>query len=511
MTNSKISFNELPIAPEIKKALANLGITHPTEIQEKALAALLTEEKVDFHGQAQTGTGKTLAFGIPLIQKIDPNDRMVQALIVAPTRELVVQICDSLKKIAQPMNISIQPIYGGVSLFEQMKHLKKGGVHIVVGTPGRLNDHLQRKTLSLKNVSVVVLDEADIMLDMGFKEEVDEILAHTSASRQIWLFSATVKDGIGALMRKNMKNPVSVRISPALNTPSKTQQYYCVAPKQARFEALCAFIEQAEDFYGIIFCRTKLLAAEISDRLARRGFQVKALHGDMTQSSRNNVIAQFKRRACTILVATDVAARGIDVSDLTHVVNYSLPDDSESYVHRIGRTGRAGKTGVAISFINANEIGDVRHLAKKFNMTILPIEMPRSEVMAQKRLEQAKAFIGSGNEFTGKTTPAIDDLTKHLAECSIEELRGAMLKLLVEKFMKDYTAAESTEDFGSSAEKPTKKFEGGRRDSSRRSEGGARRGGFSRSGGSRGGSGGFGGRRSNAEKRDGGFRGRKPL
>lgn len=389
-----IDFKNFALKPEIQQALSDLGFTQPTEIQSKAIPLLLNSNTIDFHGQAQTGTGKTLAFGIPLIQSIDTTQNVTQALIVAPTRELVVQICQSLRSVAKHLRISVEPIYGGAGMHEQISALKKGA-HIVVGTPGRLNDHLRRGTLVLKKLKTLVLDEADIMLDMGFKEEVDEILAQAATDRQIWLFSATVKPGIQDIIRSHMKQTVSVKTAAQKPGTSNTQQFFAVVSSKDRMAALSRFIDAAPSFYGFIFCQTKLLTAQVAEQLMRSGYKVNSLHGDMSQAQRNRVIAQFKKREFAILVCTDVAARGIDVSDVTHVVNYSLPEDQESYVHRIGRTGRAGKEGIAISFIGQSQVRYIKTLENKFKLQIKPISVPSFETIAQLRITQAQEYMHS--------------------------------------------------------------------------------------------------------------------
>lgn len=391
------NFLDLGLEPKIQSTLDSLGFTIPTEIQQKAIPLLIKSERIDFHGQAQTGTGKTLAFGIPLLHKIDASKKFTQALIVAPTRELALQICESIKKVAQNSGISIEPVYGGMSMDEQMRLLKRG-VHIVVGTPGRLNDHLRRGTLSLAQSHTLVLDEADIMLDMGFRDEVDEILRFTPKDRQIWLFSATVKTGINDLIRQHMKDTVSVRVSKQQIANQSTKQFFCVMPSRSRLQALCRFIESEPDFYGFIFCQTKILTSEVTEKLMQRGYKVGSLHGDMSQSQRNLIIKRFKQNNLKIVVATDVAARGIDIADLTHVVNYSMPEDHESYIHRIGRTGRAGKEGIAITFINKNDVKVIQMIQRKFNVLINPIDVPSMGIIIQSRVKQAETYMAQLQE-----------------------------------------------------------------------------------------------------------------
>lgn len=438
-----ITFKDLMLSPEIQQALDKIGFTTPTEIQEKAIPTLLKSERVDLLGQAQTGTGKTLAFGIPLLHKIDQSSRITQALIVAPTRELVVQIRDSLRQIASH-SISIEAIYGGVSMVEQMRALKKGA-HVVVGTPGRLNDHLRRGTLSLKQIHTLVLDEADTMLDMGFKDEVDEILKTTPSTRQIWLFSATIKSGINDLMRSHMKDPVSIIVKRKEAAAHNTKQFYSVVPRQHRLEALCRFIDCAPEFYGFIFCQTKVLTAEVSEKLTKRGYTVQALHGDMSQVLRNEVIKKFKKKEFTILVCTDVAARGIDVSDITHVINFSLPDDQESYVHRIGRTGRAGKDGLAITLISNSELRRIHFLTQKFKLEINPIEVPGIAAIVNKQQEKAMALLNSTCQELSVKNTFIDELHAKVNEFSKEAVTTALVNALYEKYLQHAIPAKNIE------------------------------------------------------------------
>jgi ATP-dependent RNA helicase DeaD len=412
-----ITFKDLSLAPAIQQALDTLGFTTPTEIQQKAIPILLGKDKIDVLGQAQTGTGKTLAFGIPLLHKIDPKKRHVQALIVAPTRELVLQIRDSLRQVAKHMEINIEAIYGGVSMVEQIQALKRG-VHIVVGTPGRLNDHLRRGTLSLKALETLVLDEADTMLDMGFKEEVDEIMTNMPDDRQIWLFSATVKPGINDLMKSHMRDTVSILVNRKEVTAATTR-----------------FIDNAPEFYGFIFCQTKMLTAEVAEKLQKRGYGVNALHGDMSQVQRNHVIKKFKKKEFTILIATDVAARGIDVSDITHVINFSLPDDQESYVHRIGRTGRAGKEGIAITFVTQSDLRRLRSTAMKFKFEIQPLEVPRLDAIANIQQNKALTALSESTQKLAVSNKFIDALYTKVCELSKDELAHAVANSLYEKYL----------------------------------------------------------------------------
>ncbi|MEX2438108.1 MAG: DEAD/DEAH box helicase, partial [Candidatus Babeliales bacterium] len=286
------TFKEFALTPAIQKSIESLGFTTPTEIQEKTIPFLL-EHQQDIHAQAQTGTGKTLAFGIPLLHRIDTSLKEVQGLVIAPTRELVLQIYESLKDVARGSNISIEPVFGGMPIERQIAGIKRGA-QIIVGTPGRLNDHLRRRTLSLKSLKVLTLDEADIMLDMGFKQEIDAILDHAPANREIWLFSATVMSGIKDLILSHMKNVNIVKSEAKGIVSSQVKQYFCVVNRRKRIDVISRFIEGAPDFYGIIFCQTKLLTSEVTEQLASKGFKVNCLHGDMSQSLRNQIIKCFR-------------------------------------------------------------------------------------------------------------------------------------------------------------------------------------------------------------------------
>ena len=431
------TFKDFLLNATLQKALDDLGFVEPTEIQKKAIPLLLAHAKVDFHGQAQTGTGKTLAFGIPLLQRIDVSKRVPQAVIVAPTRELALQIKESINALARPMDIKMEVIYGGVSMEDQIAALRRG-CHIVVGTPGRLNDHLRRKTLSVTSAQTFILDEADIMLDMGFKEEVDEILRYVPQNREIWLFSATIKQGISDIMRTHMRDPLSVRVSKKQVAVAATKQYFCVVPPRSRMQALMRFIESAPDFYGFIFCQTKILTGEVAEQLIKNGYNVGALHGDMSQVQRNLVIKKFKNRELTILVATDVAARGIDVANLSHVVNYSIPEDHESYIHRIGRTGRAGKEGIAITLINKSNLRELEYIRRKFNIVIDPIDVPSREVIVKARLEEASRYIAQVGEHAtieGARGPG-KEIVELIGNLGVEEIRAVLARMLYDKFLR---------------------------------------------------------------------------
>lgn len=429
-----ITFKDLKLSSSLINELEKNNFTHPTEIQQQAIPLLTQEKNIDFHGQAQTGTGKTLAFGLPLLEKINIENTSVQALVVAPTRELVLQICESVNTFAPALGIKVESIYGGVSIDRQFRALKKGGVHIIVGTPGRLNDHLRRGSLKLDSLTTLVLDEADIMLDMGFKEEVDEILTFAPRERQIWLFSATVKAGINEIKQKHMSNVVSVAASKSDVATSNTKQYVCVIPSHNRLDILRRFIDSELQFYGFVFCPTKAMTSDIGAKLTQYGYNAAALHGDMNQLQRNEVISKFKNKDYNILVCTDVAARGIDVSHVTHVINYCLPDDHESYIHRIGRTGRAGNEGTAITFITKKDLRKFSFIKRKFKLTVDPIEVPSYKKVLEAGFKKAQAYLGDLAKVNGQDD--FGELGQYVDGLSAEQLKRIALNIAHQRFMK---------------------------------------------------------------------------
>lgn len=384
-------FKDLGLSEETLKVIYKKGFEKPTQIQEQAIPLILDTD-IDIVGQAQTGTGKTAAFGLPLIELIEDNSKNIQVLILAPTRELAIQVAEEINSFKGNRNFRITSIYGGQSINIQLKNLKKG-VDIVVGTPGRILDHLRRKTLNIQHVSFLVLDEADEMLNMGFLEDVTEIIKHTGSDKRTLLFSATMPDEIMNIAKNYMNEYSLVRASKEKLTVSQTDQIYFEVAESDKFEALCRIIDIEEDFYGLVFCRTKNDVDKISDHLSRRGYDADALHGDMSQNVRNNVLSRFKNKKINALVATDVAARGIDVQGLTHVINYSLPNDPESYVHRIGRTGRAGQDGIAITFVTAQEYRKLQFIIRKAKTDIRKGKLPDIRELISAKKDRIKADL----------------------------------------------------------------------------------------------------------------------
>lgn len=382
--NLKKTFDQLGLSKTTLAALNKKGFEYPTPIQALTIPALLEDNK-DIVGQAQTGTGKTAAFGLPLIDKLSEKASGVQAIILAPTRELAIQVAAEIDSLKGSKKLTILPVYGGQSIVVQLQKLRKQ-VDIVVGTPGRVIDHIERGTLKLNNVSHVILDEADEMLNMGFAQDVKSILDHTPKTKRVVLFSATMAPAILKIAQRHMGDYDILKVAEAQVTCNTIEQlYYEVAPRQ-RFNALCRIIDSEEPFYGLIFCRTKRDTENIARKLSEFGYHADALNGDMSQSAREKILAKFKKRQISILVATDVAARGIDVQNVSHVVNYALPEEPEAYVHRIGRTGRAGKTGKAISFAGQGDRRKLQVIERKTKGKIKLAELPSPEdIIANKK------------------------------------------------------------------------------------------------------------------------------
>ena len=383
MTN-EADFSTLGLSEQMLEAVRAKGFETPTSIQRLTIPRLLSGGN-DIIAQSQTGTGKTAAFGLPILQQTEHSADGVQALVLVPTRELAVQAAEELLRFNAGRRRSITAIYGGAAMSEQLRRLSRG-VDIVVGTPGRVLDHIRRGTLKLDKVRFLVLDEADEMLDMGFLEDVEEIMNHTGADRRVLLFSATMPERIVRLSEAYMRDTEMLRIESQHLTADLTNQIYFEVREADKFDALTRIIDIEPDFYGIVFCRTKIGADEVATRLASHGYAAEGLHGDVSQAQREKILRKFRDRTVNILVATDVAARGIDVSNLSHVINYSLPQDSESYVHRIGRTGRAGREGTAITFISGAELRRFNWMMRDIKADIRRETLPSpQDIVAMKR------------------------------------------------------------------------------------------------------------------------------
>ena len=386
-----IGFEGFNLSANLLEAVEKKGFEEPTPIQKEIIPRLLKNEK-DLVGQAQTGTGKTAAFGLPILQDIKSENRSIQALVLTPTRELALQVSEELNSLKNKKEIYIIPVYGGQSIEQQIRHLKKG-VHIVVGTPGRIIDHLRRRTMKLGGINYLVLDEADEMLAMGFIEDVETIMAETNRKKRTLLFSATVPTRIVKLARKYMEHYELIKIRPQHIATELADQIYFEVNASDKFEALCRIIDVEEEFYGLIFCRTKINVNSLTAKLQDRGYEADCLHGDISQNLREKILRKFKNRQINILVATDVAARGLDIFELSHVINYSLPQDPDSYVHRIGRTGRAGRRGTAITFITPSEYRKLVLIGKHAGADIRREEIPGVEQILKARQDIIKNAV----------------------------------------------------------------------------------------------------------------------
>lgn len=385
------SFEHFGLSENTLNALKKRGFEIPTPIQAETIQAILHGTK-DIVGQAQTGTGKTAAFALPILELISENANKVQAIVLTPTRELAIQVSEEIYSLKGNKKVTITPIYGGQAITLQLRHLKKG-VDIVVGTPGRVLDHLERGTLRLDSVSFVVLDEADEMMNMGFLEDVTKILDATAAKKRTLLFSATMPPAIMNIAKKYMGEYEVIKVTGQELTVSSTDQIYFEVTEADKFDALCRIIDIEEDFYGLVFCRTKIDADTIARHLVERGYDADALHGDLSQAQREKILDRFKRRLITVLVATDVAARGIDVQDLTHVINFALPQDPESYVHRIGRTGRAGKEGVAVTFITPAEYRKLQFIKREAQTDIRRGTLPKVKDVINTKKTRIRTYL----------------------------------------------------------------------------------------------------------------------
>ena len=419
------AFKALGLSEVTLKALERKGFTEPTDIQRECIPLLL-EKNVDVVGQAQTGTGKTAAFALPILEKLDVADRSTQALVLAPTRELAMQVADEIASLKGERKFSVEAIYGGSSYETQFKKLKKG-IQVVVGTPGRIQDHLERGTLDLTHLKFAVLDEADEMLDMGFVEDIEKILSQTNEDKRMLFFSATMPDPILALAVKFMKDYEIVRIKKGEVDTSLTEQYFVALRESDKMEVLTRIIDSCSQFYAIVFCKTKVQCEEIGRRLGEKGYPAEALHGDLSQKQREIILQKMRDHKISILVATDVAARGIDISELTHVINYTIPGDPEVYTHRIGRTGRAGRTGVAITFVTPSEKRKFAFIKRINKSEIEPYRVPTIADLIQAKKERMTAAVAAEID---RPDEAYDDVAAALlASYEPEALVRALVQL----------------------------------------------------------------------------------
>jgi len=434
-------FGTIPLSKKLLSAIAEMGFEEPSPIQNQTIPLVL--EGHDVIGQAQTGTGKTAAFGIPAIEKI-ADSRQIQVLVLTPTRELAIQVSEELAKIGKFKRIKTLPIYGGQPIDRQIKALRMG-VHVVIGTPGRLLDHIRRKTIKLDAVKTLILDEADEMLDMGFVEDIETIMQEVPVEgRQTLLFSATMPGPIATLARKYMNNPKTISINrEQLTVPLIDQIYY---ETREKLEALCRVLDVETTGKSIIFCRTKRGVDDLVVSLQGRGYMADGLHGDLSQAQRDRVMKKFRDGKLELLIATDVAARGIDIDDITHVFNYDIPQDNEAYVHRIGRTGRAGKKGVAITFINPREYRQLKLIEKLTKSRIVRKQLPSAADILDRQREIIKNRLVQTIE-QGKFEVYQDIIVDLAADYDPIEIAAAALKLAQEGFKEKFIVEEEKPDF----------------------------------------------------------------
>ncbi len=438
---SQKTFSEIGINEQLVKAVTELGYTHATEIQERSIPVLISGTK-DFIGLAQTGTGKTAAFGLPLLQLIKTADKFPQALVVCPTRELCMQIVNEMNLFKKHISgLQVLAVYGGTSIGMQIKDLKRG-VQMVVATPGRLIDLIERKAINLEKIQYVVLDEADEMLNMGFQDDIEFILKNTPNRESIWLFSATMPAEIRKVSKRYMKEPVEVTIGKVNATNKSIDHQYYLTSAQHRYETLKRIIDFNPGIYGIIFTRTKADAQEVAQRLTREGYDIDAIHGDLTQQQRDRVMGQFRDKSLQLLIATDVAARGIDVKGITHVINFELPDDVEVYTHRSGRTGRAGSQGICISIVHARESYRLRQIENINKCTFHKLDIPSGKDVCRKQFFHVMDKLMSTDVSHGDYETYVPMLAEKFADMTKEEILKRVAALEFNRFLSYYENAQ---------------------------------------------------------------------
>ena len=449
------TFEELGVSPEIRRAIEEMGYENPMPVQEEVIPYLLGENN-DVVALAQTGTGKTAAFGLPLLQQIDVKNRVPQSLILCPTRELCLQIAGDLNDYSKYIDgLKVLPVYGGSSIDSQIRSLKSG-VHIIVATPGRLLDLMERKTVSLSTVHNIVMDEADEMLNMGFTDSINAILADVPKERNTLLFSATMSPEIARISKNYLQNAKEITIGRKNESTSNVKHVAYTVQAKDKYAALKRIVDYYPQIYGIIFCRTRKETQEIADKLMQEGYNADSLHGELSQAQRDAVMQKFRIRNLQLLVATDVAARGLDVDDLTHVINYGLPDDTESYTHRSGRTGRAGKTGTSIAIINLREKGKLREIERIIGKKFIAGEMPTGKQICEKQLIKVIDELEKVKVNEEEITDFMPEIYRKLEWLSKEDLIKRMVSHEFNRFLDYYRDREEIETPTDSRERNTR-------------------------------------------------------
>ena len=446
------TFEELGVAEEIRRAITEMGFENPMPVQEEVIPYLLGIGN-DVIGLAQTGTGKTAAYGIPLLQKIDPTNKTTQALILSPTRELCLQISDDLKDFSKYMEgVRIVPVYGGTSIVNQINALKKG-VQIIVATPGRLIDLMNRGVAKLDNVSNVVLDEADEMLNMGFSESIDEILEGVPQTRNTLLFSATMSKEIEAIAKNYLHDHKEIVVGSRNEGAEHVNHIYYMVHAKDKYLALKRIVDYYPKIFAIIFCRTKIETQEIADKLIRDGYNAESLHGDLSQQQRDLTMQKFRQHLTQLLVATDVAARGLDVDDLTHVINFGLPEDIENYTHRSGRTGRAGKKGTSISIVHTREQKKIKSIEKEIGKNFVEADLPTPQEICTKQLYRVMDQIEKTDVNEEEIAPFMTEINRHFEYMEKEDLIKKIVSRNFGRFLAYYADAPEIEKPNAKAER----------------------------------------------------------
>ena len=434
-------FEQLGLDEPILKAISDMGFETPSEIQQKAIPTLLANG-ADMVALAQTGTGKTAAFGFPLLQLIDTDSRVTQGLILSPTRELCLQIASELRNYAKYLpKVNVVAVYGGASIEEQARSLKKGA-QIIVATPGRMQDMIRRNFVDISHINYCVLDEADEMLNMGFYEDITAILSHTPQEKNTWLFSATMPNEVAKIARKFMRKPIEITVGTRNQATSTVQHEYYIVSGRHRYQALKRLADANPDIFSVVFCRTKRDTQAVAEKLIEDGYNAAALHGDLSQNQRDLVMKSFRARQIQMLVATDVAARGIDVDDITHVIHYQLPDEIETYNHRSGRTGRAGKSGISMVILPKSEVKKIKTIEKMIGQPFEQKQLPSGMEICEIQL-----YHLANNLKNTEVNPAIDDylpaIYKELKEVNREELIKKIFSVEFTRFFNYYKNAEN--------------------------------------------------------------------
>lgn len=454
------SFHDLGLAPELLEAIDILGFENPTKVQELAIPVILKSEQ-DLIALAQTGTGKTGAFAIPSLQKIDPDIQSVQMLVLSPTRELAIQIAKDIKSFAKKMkNVTSVAVYGGANISTQIKALNNGA-QVVIGTPGRTLDLIRRRKLDVTHIQTVVLDEADEMLNMGFQEDLDQILADTPSTKQTLLFSATMPKPIAKMAQKYMHNPETIEVGERNSGAKNVEHHFYMVHAKDRFEALKRLVDVHPDVYGIIFCRTRAETSDIANKLKKDGYDVDLLNGDLSQGQRDDVMNRFRTKELQLLVATDVAARGLDVNELTHVINFNLPDDPEVYIHRSGRTGRAGKSGVSISIVHTREMRRIRELERMSGKDFIKKDVPSGEEICGIRMLSLIDTVRATKVNDAQIDKFMPAAQEKLADLDREELIKHFLSVEFNHFLDYY---KDSSDLNASSRDNGRKERGTNRD-----------------------------------------------